>query len=301
MTYEELAPVVEAVDIGKRFGSTVALDRAGITVRTGETHALVGRNGAGKSTLVDILTGLQAPDTGRVTFGGRAAPPLGDRDAWRRQVACVYQKSTIIGALTVAENLFLNRHDRGAGGLIRWRALRRSARELLATWSVDVDVDQPASALTVEQRQFVEIAFKCRAKSGFTLHFRQRQRSPQLVNGVVRRARREMFLRDRKFALVPQFADPPHRRAQQLVENIGQFDALQMRADHKIGGFFFTARNQQIKQCRVRPGKILAPRHRTFNRLVAVADLLPEPLLALKPRDFLGAKPSMLAACPLGR
>nr|WP_221382851.1 sugar ABC transporter ATP-binding protein [Actinoplanes polyasparticus] len=158
MTYEEQPPLVEAVDIGKRFGSTVALDRAGITVRAGETHALVGRNGAGKSTLVDILTGLQAPDTGRVSFGGRAAPPLGDRDAWRRQVACVYQKSTIIGALTVAENLFLNRHDRGAGGLIRWRALRRSARELLATWSVDVDVDQPASALTVEQRQFVEIA-----------------------------------------------------------------------------------------------------------------------------------------------
>jgi len=41
-------PVVEAVDIGKRFGSTVALDGAGIVVRPGETHALVGRNGAGK-------------------------------------------------------------------------------------------------------------------------------------------------------------------------------------------------------------------------------------------------------------
>jgi simple sugar transport system ATP-binding protein len=156
MTNEE--PVVEAVDISKRYGSTVALDRAAITVRTGETHALVGRNGAGKSTMVAMLTGLQAPDTGRITFGGRPAPPLGDRDAWRRQVACVYQKSTIIPTLTVAENLFLNRHDRGAGGLIRWGALRRSARELLATWSVDVDVNQPASALTVEQRQFVEIA-----------------------------------------------------------------------------------------------------------------------------------------------
>jgi len=158
MTNEEESPVVEAVDISKRFGSTVALDRVSLTVRPGETHALVGRNGAGKSTLVSILTGLQAPDSGRITFGGRPAPPLGDRDGWRRQVACVYQKSTIIPTLTVAENLFLNRHDRGAGGFIRWAALRRSARELLATWSVDVEVDQPASALTVEQRQFVEIA-----------------------------------------------------------------------------------------------------------------------------------------------
>ncbi|MGC4888264.1 sugar ABC transporter ATP-binding protein [Micromonospora sp. DT227] len=154
----DLRPVVEAVQITKRFGSTTALSDAGIVVRPGETHALVGRNGAGKSTLVSILTGLQAPDDGAVAFDGRPAPPLGDRAAWRRRVACVYQKSTIIPTLTVAENLFLNRHDRGRGGLIRWSRLRRAAQELLATWSVDVDVRQPASTLPVEQRQFVEIA-----------------------------------------------------------------------------------------------------------------------------------------------
>ncbi|WP_307851368.1 ATP-binding cassette domain-containing protein, partial [Nocardiopsis sp. MG754419] len=88
----------------KRFGPTVALNGAGITVRPGETHALVGRNGAGKSTLVSVLTGLQAPDEGTVTFAGRPAPRLADRDAWRQHVACVYQKSTIIPTLTVAEN-----------------------------------------------------------------------------------------------------------------------------------------------------------------------------------------------------
>ncbi|GIJ29709.1 multidrug ABC transporter ATP-binding protein [Micromonospora qiuiae] len=151
-------PVVEAVNITKRFGSTLALSEAGIVVRRGETHALVGRNGAGKSTLVSILTGLQGADAGTVTFDGHPAPPLADRDAWRKRVACVYQKSTIIGTLTVAENLFLNRHARGPAGLIRWPRLRREAEQLLAEWSVDVDVRQPASTLTVEQRQFVEIA-----------------------------------------------------------------------------------------------------------------------------------------------
>ncbi|WBB80975.1 sugar ABC transporter ATP-binding protein [Micromonospora sp. WMMD882] len=151
-------PVVEAVDITKRFGSTLALDGAGILVRRGETHALVGRNGAGKSTLVSILTGLQTADAGAVAFDGRPAPPLGDRDAWRQRVACVYQKSTIIPTLTVAENLFLNRHARGPGRLIRWNAVRRQAEQLLAGWSVDVDVRQPAATLSVEQRQFVEIA-----------------------------------------------------------------------------------------------------------------------------------------------
>ncbi|MFE2756688.1 sugar ABC transporter ATP-binding protein [Actinosynnema sp. NPDC059335] len=152
------APVAEAAGITKRFGSTVALDSAGIRVEAGQTHALVGRNGAGKSTLVSILTGLQAPDAGTVAFGGEPAPRLADRDAWRRRVACVYQKSTIIPDLTVAENLFLNRYDRGPTGLIRWKALHAKARDLLETWSVDVDVRTPARELDVERRQFVEIA-----------------------------------------------------------------------------------------------------------------------------------------------
>ncbi|XVS61572.1 sugar ABC transporter ATP-binding protein [Actinosynnema sp. CA-299493] len=152
------APVAEATGMTKRFGSTVALHGASIRIDRGQTHALVGRNGAGKSTLVSILTGLQPPDEGEVRFDGRPAPRLADRDAWRQRVACVYQKSTIIPELTVAENLFLNRHGRGRGGLISWKSVHREARELLDTWSVDVDVRTPAKELDVEQRQFVEIA-----------------------------------------------------------------------------------------------------------------------------------------------
>ncbi|MER5806385.1 sugar ABC transporter ATP-binding protein [Streptomyces mirabilis] len=151
-------PVAEATGIVKRFGPTVALNGARITIRPGETHALVGRNGAGKSTLVSVLTGLQTPDEGTVTFGGEPAPRPADRDAWRQRVACVYQKSTIIPTLTVAENLFLHRHDHGRSRLISWQATRRRAQELLATWSVDVDPHTPAGELSVEQRQFVEIA-----------------------------------------------------------------------------------------------------------------------------------------------
>ncbi|MDA0642768.1 MULTISPECIES: sugar ABC transporter ATP-binding protein [Nonomuraea] len=140
----------------KRFGPTTALDGAGISIAEGETHALVGRNGAGKSTLVSILTGLQRPDEGEVRFAGEPAPALADRDAWRQRVACVYQKSTIIPALTVAENLFLNRQTEGR--LINWRALRARARELLDTYEVDVDPGALAGDLGVEQRQLVEIA-----------------------------------------------------------------------------------------------------------------------------------------------
>jgi simple sugar transport system ATP-binding protein len=147
--------VVSAQAVSKRFGVTVALDDVSLDVAEGHVHALVGRNGAGKSTLVSVLTGLLAPDAGRVEFGGGPAPPIADREAWRSRVACVYQKSTVIPSLSVAENLYLNRQG---SGLISWSSLRRRARDLLDTWEVDVDVRTPAERLTVEQRQLVEIA-----------------------------------------------------------------------------------------------------------------------------------------------
>ena len=148
--------LVEATGITKRFGPTIALDDAGIAIEPGATHALVGRNGAGKSTLVAVLTGLLRPDAGTVRFGGEPAPALADRDGWRRTVACVYQKSTIIPALSVAENLFLNRQ--AGRGPIRWAALRRRAGALLEEYGVRVDAAAMAGDLGVEARQLVEIA-----------------------------------------------------------------------------------------------------------------------------------------------
>ncbi|WP_134665471.1 MULTISPECIES: sugar ABC transporter ATP-binding protein [unclassified Amycolatopsis] len=151
------APVVQADGVGKRYGPTVALHDVSLTVRPGESHALVGRNGAGKSTLVSILTGLSETDTGSVSFGGVPAPSLSKQDDWKAHVACVYQHAMVVPQLTVAENLFLNRQARG-GFAIGWKKLRRQARELLDSWDVRVDVDTPAGDLSVEDRQFVEIA-----------------------------------------------------------------------------------------------------------------------------------------------
>ncbi len=150
-------PAVHAEGVVKRFGPTLALDGVGLIVRPGESHALVGRNGAGKSTLVSVLTGLHRPDAGTVRFHGEVAPAYGDMAAWQSKVACVYQKSMVVPELTVAENLFLNRFEPGERW-IRWPRLRARARELLASYGVDVDPAARAKDLAVEQRQFVEIA-----------------------------------------------------------------------------------------------------------------------------------------------
>src|SRR6266516_7327584 len=61
----------------------------------------------------------------------------------------------VIPTLTVAENVFLNRSERP---LVSWRSVRRGARRLMLEWGFDLDVDQLAADLSVEQKQIVEIA-----------------------------------------------------------------------------------------------------------------------------------------------
>ena len=152
-------PVGEAEAVSKTFGETKALTDVSLRVLSGECHGLVGRNGAGKSTLVTLLTGLARPDRGTIRLGGQAAPSLSDRSGWLANVACVYQKSMVIPPLTVAENVFLNRPTNGKGSpLVNWRRMRKQAHDVMLEWGFDVDVDQEAGRLTVEQRQIVEIA-----------------------------------------------------------------------------------------------------------------------------------------------
>ena len=153
----DAVPIAEAIGVSKRYGATVALSDARLRVLPGESHALVGRNGAGKSTLVGILTGLREPDSGEVCFSGERAPAIADREGWRQRVACVYQHSTIIPDLTVAENLFINRQPLRRG-FINWNALWRDARDVLDRWNVAVSERSRAGDLRVEARQLVEIA-----------------------------------------------------------------------------------------------------------------------------------------------
>ena len=150
--------IVEVSGVSKRFGMSQALSDVSMRVPAGNSRALVGRNGAGKSTLVGVLTGIISPDAGRVRFGGEDAPGSAERQKWRDRVACVYQKSTLVPTLTVAENLLLNTQPTGRLGWIRWGAVRREAERVLAGWGMELDVEQECARLSVEQRQIVEIA-----------------------------------------------------------------------------------------------------------------------------------------------
>lgn len=158
------APAAEAVEIYKQFGGTLALRGVSISLQAGRCLGLVGRNGAGKSTLVSIMSGIAAPDRGRVYFNRQPAPQLGDVEGWRQRIATVYQHSMVVPKLTVAENVFLNSQP-GRSGLVNWKVMRSETRRVLAEWGfTGVDAMAPCSTLTVEKLQLVEIARAMAAK-----------------------------------------------------------------------------------------------------------------------------------------
>ena len=150
-------PAVEIRDVSKRFGATTVLDHVSLSIPAGVARGLVGRNGAGKSTLVNILTGLLTPNQGQVLFDGAAAPSQRVGDQWKNKVACVYQRSTLVPTMSVAENLYANAYP-GNGSWVNWTAMRSAARRVCEEWELGVDVDARAGDLRVEQRQMVEIA-----------------------------------------------------------------------------------------------------------------------------------------------
>ena len=142
--------------VHKRFGATRALDDAGITLVSGEVHALVGENGAGKSTLIKVMTGIYQPDEGSITIDGVAAELTSSAEAQARGIVAIYQEPMIYPDLSVAENIFIGHRNRGR--LVHWRRMYDEADAILRSLDIDVDARAPANTLAVAAQQAVEIA-----------------------------------------------------------------------------------------------------------------------------------------------
>jgi ribose transport system ATP-binding protein len=124
----------------------------------GEVHALIGSNGAGKSTFARILCGLTRAEGGQLRLGGAVYAPRSKREAEAAGVVMVLQELNVIGSLSVAENLFLNRLPRRAG-FVRFTELHERARQALARVGLSgLDPASPAGALGVGQQQLLELA-----------------------------------------------------------------------------------------------------------------------------------------------
>jgi len=144
--------------IVKHFGGVQALRGIDFALDSGEVHALLGENGAGKSTLMNVLSGVVTEYGGMITLAGAPVSFAGPADAQRAGVATIHQELDLVGALTVAENLFLGREPRTRLRLVDRSRLRRSAGELLAEVGIGIDPDRVVNSLRVGEQQLVAIA-----------------------------------------------------------------------------------------------------------------------------------------------
>jgi len=117
--------MIQAHDLGKRFGDVKAVDGVTFTVEEGEVFGLLGPNGAGKTTTISILSTLLPPDAGRAAVCGHDV--ISGADEVRRRIGVVPQELALYEELTAEQNLDVFGRIYGLEG----EQLKRRVGELL--------------------------------------------------------------------------------------------------------------------------------------------------------------------------
>lgn len=152
-----MGDLLRAENIAKSFPGVLAVDNLDLALRKGEILALIGENGAGKSTLTQILGGVLKPDRGRIILEGKPVSFASSHDAIRTGISMVFQELSLVGSLSIAENIFANRQPVGKLNNIRWRDLYQETREFLRKFSLDIDPKMLVKRLSMGQQQILEI------------------------------------------------------------------------------------------------------------------------------------------------
>ena len=155
------APLLEMKGVIKEYRGVAALKNMDFDLRRGEVHALLGENGAGKSTLVKILAGAVTASRGEIRMDGQPIQINGPVDSRRHGIAMVYQETSLVPSLTVAQNLYLGDEK----FYNRLRGTYIEAQQLLQSLNFPVDPTAIVQSLGTAKRQMVEIARAVRLKA----------------------------------------------------------------------------------------------------------------------------------------
>lgn len=146
-------PLLQIVGGNKVYGGLHAIENVDFELRPGEIHALLGENGAGKSTLCKAIAGAVQLSSGRYLIEGREVTFTSPREALAGGVAMVYQESSLVPSMTVAQNLELGMEDY----VTRYSKINIAATQSLQSLNFNVDALQLVEGLGTAKRQMVEI------------------------------------------------------------------------------------------------------------------------------------------------
>ncbi len=154
------------MDIVKKYGKVVALDKTEFELYEGEILGIIGDNGAGKSTLIKALTGAIDIDSGKIFLDGEEVSFASPLESRLKGIETVYQNLALSPSLSIAENMFLGREIKKDGllgelfRLIDRRKMQKIAKEKLTELEILTvqNINQAVETLSGGQRQGVAIA-----------------------------------------------------------------------------------------------------------------------------------------------
>jgi len=124
-----VTPLLDAKEVGKRFGGVQALSGVSFSIARGDIYGLIGPNGAGKTTLFNLLTGIYAPDRGSFLFDGRDITGRKPDQVARAGIARTFQNIRLFAGLSALENVMIGRHLRTRAGVLG--AILRNRRTMI--------------------------------------------------------------------------------------------------------------------------------------------------------------------------
>lgn len=137
-------PLIEFVDVHKRFGDNVVLDGVNLHISAGEVTSIIGKSGVGKSVLLKHIIGLMAPDSGSILFSGRPLSSMekGERRELKRKFSYMFQGSALFDSMTVYENVALPLKERTR---LRDREISRKVQDKMEALDLhDIDGKYPS-------------------------------------------------------------------------------------------------------------------------------------------------------------
>jgi len=153
----EMPALLRMTGIGKQFGGVKVLHDVQFEVRAGEVHVLAGENGAGKSTLIKILGGIHGDFEGRIELDGTEVRPKSPLHASELGIAIIHQELSLIGPMSVADNIFLGRMP-ARGGFVVKAEQEKQATHWVERLGLDIDVRRPVEQFPIAIQQLIEIA-----------------------------------------------------------------------------------------------------------------------------------------------